>query len=114
MRSTGRRACCGTGTTSWVLLEGHPADIAAQAGTHDLHEVEGPPPLPPYRHSLPPAALGDLTGTFVAEIGVGIVHRPEPVAAPPPAAEVVELHRRLKERFDPRHRLNPGRDPLHR
>ena len=26
----------------WVLLEGHPADIAAQAGTHGLHEVEGP------------------------------------------------------------------------
>jgi FAD/FMN-containing dehydrogenase len=52
----------------------------------------------------------------LAEIGVGLVHCSAATAAsmpvPPPSAEVVELHRRLKERFDPTDRLNPGRSPL--
>jgi glycolate oxidase FAD binding subunit len=100
------------GTDTWVLLEGHPADVAEEVARSGLVETDGPPSLPPYRHSLPPSALRDLPGEFVAEIGVGRVHRPEPPPSRTQPDAVVALHRRLKERFDPTGRLNPGRDPL--
>jgi FAD/FMN-containing dehydrogenase len=64
---------------------------------------------------VPPAAvrqLGADDGRFVAEVGVGVVHRERPVPPSPPSPVVVELHRRLKDVFDPRQRLNPGRSPL--
>jgi glycolate dehydrogenase FAD-binding subunit len=104
------------GTTTWVLLEGHPADVEAQAATcAGLAPVASPPDLPPHRWSLRPSALaalpGDGHGPYVAEVGVGVVHRD--VAAParevdPPAAA---LHARIKALFDPTGRLAPGRDP---
>jgi glycolate oxidase FAD binding subunit len=99
------------GVTTWVCLEGHPADVLAQSGlVPELREVEGPPPLPSGgRQSLPPGELRGLSGTFVAEVGVGVVHLPE---APPPRVvdpAVAALHRRLKAGFDPSGRLNPGR-----
>jgi glycolate oxidase FAD binding subunit len=106
------------GTTTWLLLSGHAADVDEQsaiARRAGLAEVAGPPPLPPHRQSLPPAALrqlGAADGPFVAEVGVGVVHRARPVPVPAPAPVGVELHRRLKDVFDPRHRLNPGRSPL--
>lgn len=93
------------GVTTWVLLEGHPADIAAQRA--GLVETEGPPPLPPYRQSLRPSALRELTGTFVAELGVGTVHVPD--SPPAVAPERADLHRRVKQVFDPTGRLNPAR-----
>ncbi|TML65322.1 MAG: FAD-binding protein [Actinobacteria bacterium] len=101
------------GTTTWLLLEGHPDDVAAQAAFARAPEVDGPPPLPTGgRRSVRPSELRALTGRFVAEVGVGIVHTAE---AQPPAAlspGAVELNRRIKHEFDPSGRLNPGRSVL--
>src|SRR4029077_16438001 len=67
------------GTNTWLLLEGHPADVEAQAQVAGLPEADGPPPPPTGgRLSMRPSALRALTGTFVAEIGVGVVHSVDP------------------------------------
>jgi glycolate oxidase FAD binding subunit len=96
------------GTTTWVLLEGHPADVDAQARIAALPPADGPPPIPMAgRRSLRPSELRTLTGEFVAEIGVGIVHLPHSVD--PHEPDRVDLHRRIKAAFDPTGRLNPGR-----
>lgn len=104
------------GSTTWVLLDGHPRDVAAQVDRHRLGETAGPPMLHPHRDSVSPGALGALRdeepGTFVAEIGVGVVHRAEPRRRASPTNEVVELHRRIKHEFDPAGRMNPGVDVL--
>ena len=109
------------GVTAWVLLEGHPADVDDQTTTLGpaWSEAEGPPPVPgPGRVSLPPAAIagwaaGRAAGSFLAEMGVGLVHVQGPApSGPAPQPGVVELNRRVKARFDPTGRLNPGRNPL--
>ena len=98
------------GTTVWLLLEGHGADVEAQAELAGLEPTDGPPPLATGgRQSLRPRELRDLTGTFVAEVGVGVVHRSEPVAPPAVAPETVKLGRTIKASLDPTGRLNPGR-----
>ncbi|MBK5222345.1 MAG: FAD-binding protein [Acidimicrobiia bacterium] len=109
------------GTRSWLLLEGHPDDVERSMGTLQAEggqEVDAPPPLPPHRWSLDPSTLGALLhddhGGFVAEVGVGTVHRdlPQPVREVGPAVRT--LHQRMTALFDPSGRLNPGRDVLHR
>jgi glycolate oxidase FAD binding subunit len=101
------------GATTWVLLEGHPADVAASAQAAGLREAAGPPELPRGgRWSVAPSALGSLSGTFVAEIGVGVVHHADPAPPRPIDPGVAELNRRIKHNFDPTGRLNPGLDVL--
>lgn len=104
------------GDRVWVLLEGHPRDVAAEAGRlAGFEEVSGPPPVPRAGRrsvrpsSIPAAAGGRPAGSFVAEIGVGTLHlaTPEPPAGPDPSTRA--LHDRIKQAFDPTGRLNPGR-----
>ncbi len=112
------------GARTWVHLEGHGPDVAADAAAlgelGSFAEVGGPPPdLPPHRWSVEPGRLRSLgrsapagglpAGPFVASVGVGTVWatEPQPVADPPAAIAVVS--RRLKDNFDPSGRLNPGR-----
>ena len=90
-----------------------PATSRQAAARVGLEPTDDPPPLPrAVGGRSPPSAIRALTGEFVAEVGVGIVHHGDP--APPRSLDpaVVTLHRRIKERFDPRGRLNPGVDVL--
>ena len=106
------------GSTCWVRLDGDPGDVDEAVARVGLVGCDGPPEFPgPYRWSLPPddleARLAESqAGTFLAEIGVGVVRHSEP----PPARAVPEairsLHERIKTNFDPTGRLNPGRSAL--
>jgi glycolate oxidase FAD binding subunit len=98
-----------------VLLEGHHLDVAEQATRTGLAASDGPPPLPAARHAVRPAdalqlASGLRPGTFVAELGMGVVHV-EADAIPPVTVDpgVAAIARRVKDGFDPTGRLNPGR-----
>lgn len=105
------------GATTWLCLEGHADDVAEQAALAGLAEAEGAP-VPPSgsRASVRPSALRSWPGepgTFLAEVGVGVVHLTGPAPEPAPGdPAVVTLHRRIKDGFDPTARLNPGRTPL--
>jgi len=101
------------GATTWVLLEGEQVDIDEQASRFSLVSTDATPELPTAaRWSMPPSELESLRvatpGSFVAEIGVGIVHHttPRPTSTPDPVQ--LDLHRRIKAEFDPTGRLNPG------
>ncbi len=97
------------GTTVWVLLEGHPVDVEEQAAHAALVPCEGPPRLPTgSRRSVAPAAIGTVTGDFVAEVGVGVVHHADAWTTPPRAERVQALEASIKREFDPTGRLNPG------
>jgi glycolate oxidase FAD binding subunit len=98
------------GSRLWSLLEGHPDDVSAQAASCGLDPCEGPPSLPMgSRRVVAPSAVASLIGTFVAEVGIGIVHHADPVpAAGPSESSVTKLARRVKGEFDPNGRLNPG------
>ncbi len=125
------------GRQTWVLLEGHPEDISSQAEANGLEDCAPPhnqatqphqqrPTSYPQkltaswqRFSLNPAILPSLTDhfkaeSFVAEVGVGVVHLPSDLRMPRELlpiddARSLTLQRKIKSRFDPRGRLNPGR-----
>ena len=113
------------GRAVWVLLEGHPADVADQAAQvlgAAFAEAPGPPEVPAGgRRSLPPGRLPGLPRERVAgrdRRGDG-AHRRRRDRAPrrrrgrrawrraPPRR--CALQAALKARFDPTGRLNPGR-----
>jgi FAD/FMN-containing dehydrogenase len=98
------------GSRLWALLEGHAGDVDAQATACALTACDGPPALPTgSRRVVPPAAVGSLTGDFVAEVGVGVVHHADTLPADDPAeSSVTKLTRRIKAEFDQGGRLNPG------
>jgi glycolate oxidase FAD binding subunit len=106
------------GRRGWVLLDGHQVDVEAEGAVCEaagLSPAAGPPDLPPHRWSCSPAdtvALRAGEGRVVVEVGVGVVHTDVP--PPPPVVErrLAQLHARLRERFDPHRRLNPGREVL--
>ncbi len=99
------------GATMWALLEGHADDVRAEAAALALVPCDGPPAVPQgSRRSIAPADIPSLTGTFVAEVGVGVVHHAEPWGAPAREPRVVDLARSVKDQFDPTGRLNPGID----
>ncbi|MHB1928937.1 MAG: hypothetical protein ACYCUG_05875, partial [Acidimicrobiales bacterium] len=80
--------------------------------------VDGPPALPPQRWSVAPGELRHLApgapGSWVASVGVGIVHASAPAPPRRTPAPLAALGRRVKESFDPSGRLAPGRDPARR
>ena len=97
------------GATVWALLEGHAADVREQATSAGLKECAGAPALPTgSRRVLPPSDLGSLAGTFVAEVGVGVVHHADPWTSPAADQRAAQLEQALKLEFDPTRRLNPG------
>jgi FAD/FMN-containing dehydrogenase len=100
------------GASVWVLLEGHPADIDAQAAHAGLAATTGPPSVPTHeRVVVAPSFITSAQGTFVAEVGTGTVHLGEHGTVSgrvTPSAAVVELAARAKRMFDPLGRLNPG------
>jgi glycolate oxidase FAD binding subunit len=112
------------GASVWVGLSGRRVDVRDQARSvlGGFAPVEAPPPRPgPYRRSRPAAGLSALPATvgatgWLAEVGVGLVHcdaaAARALSTPPASTGVVDLHHRIKERFDPTGRLNPGRSPL--
>lgn len=98
------------GSAVYALLEGHSADITAQARGAGLRECDGPPRLPTgSRRSVKPSEVIGQAGEFVAEIGVGIVHHADPWVPPPADEREAALSSALQREFDPAGRLNPGR-----
>lgn len=108
------------GMTTWVLLDGHPDDIDAQVARHGLLPVPAPARRIDegfeHRWSVPVADLAALPadghGPFLAQLGVGVVHRRVPQPPRPVEAPVRLIHERLKSAFDPTGRLAPGRTVL--
>ncbi len=104
------------GSHAWILLEGDPADVAAEAAklvSAGFDPCDDPPPIPGAgRESMRPSDLRALAGTggeWLAEVGIGLVHRHEPVQAAPVSSVNAALMDLLKQRLDPDHRFNPGR-----
>ncbi len=100
-----------------ALLEGHPLDVAERSAAAGLLEIDPSdvPTAPPGRHLVAPEAALSVTaplapGSYLVELGLGILHAaPDALPAAPVDAGVQAIARRVKERFDPAGRLNPGR-----
>ncbi len=115
------------GDDVWVLLEGHPDDIAAEAATGAMRALapcDAPPWLPPddryvARSSHRPSELRKVLASdsgALGEIGVGVAHHaatPAVVSSPKTAsieassATNIALMKNIKAKLDPTGRLNP-------
>jgi FAD/FMN-containing dehydrogenase len=105
------------GTSTWIELEDHSAAVDAEqarlAAVADVVEVDGPPSLPEYRWSMTPGALENTNqfgaGAWIASVGVGTAWASQKQPAVRVEPGVATLSARVKEQFDSRGRLNPGR-----
>jgi glycolate oxidase FAD binding subunit len=112
------------GSSTWVQLEGHQADVDAQhralapVGTFtevptDRRDVL-PMTLPNHRWSVAPSEIPTLQraelGGFVAAAGLGLVFAGVPQPPRSVSPQVQAVSDRVKQNFDPTGRLNPGRD----
>lgn len=107
------------GSDVWVLIEGHPDDIDAEARSHAMSAMtpcDPPTWLPPddryvARTSHKPSELrGLLAGGSIglAEVGVGVVHRAtETHSIGAPTSANIALMEATKAKLDPTRRLNP-------
>lgn len=103
------------GRTSWVHLEGNESDVESEAelaSSMGCTPVDGPPPLPAHRVPAGVLETDGFKGSCIVQFGTGVAYVSEPLPVPSPDPAVLALHGRLKAEFDPRGRLNPGRDPL--
>lgn len=106
------------GTSTWVLLAGFEPDVESDLsalGALGSFRPASVPDLPPHRWSRTPSQAltvdGEHAGEFVCEVGVGLVHADRSDRVHPRAAGVEAIETRIKTRFDPTGRLNPGRRP---
>jgi FAD/FMN-containing dehydrogenase len=105
------------GDVTHVRLDGDDADIGNAVERFGLTEVAGPPVRPgPHRWSVTPSkameSARSVDGSFVVELGVGVIHHTVPCERIASDAATRGLHDRIKQQFDPTGRLNPGVDPL--
>lgn len=112
------------GSSTWVQLEGHEADVDAQhralapTGTFTEVPTNGhdvlPMTIPTHRWSVAPSEVPNLDrtelGGFVAAVGLGLVFAGVPQPPRSVSPEVQAVSDRVKQNFDPTGRLNPGRD----
>lgn len=100
------------GTSAWVHLEGHAADIAALR--RDLGSavtvVDSPPDLSRYPYRSP--STGVESADAIVEVGTGVTHTRERVAPSAAPAAVRAIHDRLLDEFDPERRFAHGPHPL--
>jgi len=113
-------ALCTDGTSTWVHLRGHAADVDAQQRVLARHgtftATASGPDLPAWRWALPRAALArwveERTGDGVACLLTGRLWRTVRQPAAPTDPTVALLNDRMRVLFDPAGRFNPGRDAL--
>jgi glycolate oxidase FAD binding subunit len=111
------------GSLTWVLFEGRAAEIAAERSrlaTVTRLEPSEAPLLPTVgRVGVAPSSMraalrGLAPGSYLAEVGTGVVHLHGPVpgegplAVPALSPRVRRLNEDLKRAYDPTGRLNPG------
>lgn len=115
-------AVLSNGAAVWVQLEGHGPDVEQQVEAlgkvGDFDPVDGPPPFPAHRWSVTPSEAASFVapdgGSFVAAIGLGLIFADTPQPLRPLDEAVSLIGRRVKDNFDPQHRLNPGRNPANK